>query len=126
MEYLTSVTSTLLNRSLDVAQLQQMLIAQNVANAGVEGYRQVSVDFSSLMERMEDISHGKSTDDFKKAALQQVEISDYIKTSELPSKVELDQQMVELNKAVINYQALLTAKSKLGSIMKNVISGGRS
>ncbi|WP_157496805.1 flagellar basal body rod protein FlgB [Hahella ganghwensis] len=125
MEYLTSVTSTLLNRSLDVAQLQQMVIAQNVANAGVEGYRQVSVDFSSLMQKMGEITHGQAADDAKKAEIKQLEINEYIKTSDIPSKVELDQQIIELNKAVINYQALLTAKSKLGSIMKNVIAGGK-
>ncbi len=126
MEFLSSVTSSLLNRSLDIAYLRQVVVAQNVANSGAKDYKPVSVDFGSLMHHLKNINDSHLTDLDKKKAIQDLDLDSYVSTSEMPAQVELDQQIVELNKAVINYQSLLAAKAKLGTLMKSAISGGRT
>ncbi|MBU6955232.1 flagellar basal body protein [Hahella sp. HN01] len=125
MEFLTSVTSTLLNKSLDAAQLQQRLIAQNVANASTEGYRAMSLNFKAALQHIDAVANSSLNDADKVDRINNVNFNQFVSLEETAAKVELDEQILALNKNVINYQALLTAKSKLGGIMKLAINGGR-
>lgn len=124
MEMLSSVTSALIAKALDIAQLQHGLIANNIANAQTEGYRPYRLDFKTLMGDLESIVE-KQNDDSTAAEIRAFDSNGYVEVDEMASRVLLDKEMVALTENTVHYQALLTAKSKLGKIMKTAISGAR-
>lgn len=126
MDFLSSITSTMLNKALDVAHLQQQVVAKNVANVDTQNYKPLKVDFSALMNDISNIASREGNEQLRKDELKSVDLSRYVTVDDLAVKVELDEQIIELNKTMVQYQALLTAKSKLGGIMKTAINGGRS
>lgn len=125
MDMLDSVTSTLLGKALDAAMLQHTVIANNIANVNTQGYRPYRVDFQRLLGDMQEDVDGSNGDPTAVIAhLQQMNLDNYVSADEASGRVMLDKEMVSLTKNTIQYQALLTARAKLESIMKTAVKGG--
>lgn len=108
--------------AMDALWLRQQLIAQNVANAKVDGYTAQRLNFEAVMEemaaRLEAPTGSGSAPGAVSEALQSLEILD----EGLP--VQVDREMTDSAVNGIRYQALLTSLGKLGELNRLAVSGG--
>lgn len=121
--FLESVTSQMLLHALDRSVMQHAVIANNVANVNTENFKPFRLEES---QQMNDIAQllSKGVDSKELAnAVDRLPDAYGIYESELATEVILDQEIVELTKNTLNYQALLTAKSKMGNLLSQAISG---
>jgi flagellar basal-body rod protein FlgB len=116
-----SLTSRLVMLALDGAMARHTAIAMNVANAGVEGYQPVMARFDQMVEQLRGQTVTESTfSSVKSATANQPLVPDSQAT-----QVQIDTEMAKLAQNQLQYQALLTAKSKLSSVVRMAISEGR-
>jgi len=122
---LDGITSALVTKSLDMSVMRHKVIAQNIANVNTVGYEPLKADFSfhlSELEKIVDADNGEKNATDVRA----VDLSNAVAVDSTLDKVMIDQQMSKLAQNTVNYQALLTAKGKLGSLLSMAIKGGRS
>ncbi len=113
MDILSSPVSASATNMLDALALQQKILARNIANANVEGYRPSYLNFDSYMAA---------------ATLQdQAEGNSHIRPSEhltvKSDNVQLDMELLKMQETVLHYKTLLDLLSRKGALMKTVISG---
>jgi flagellar basal-body rod protein FlgB len=121
-----STTSELVTLALNAATNRHMAIAQNIANVNNEGYRPLQVDFErqvamfkqQLLDPGRDAGSARAFDALRNAT----QISEVPDTA---AKVQLDVEVAKMVQNTMYYQALLTARSKLSSLVRMAISGGR-
>lgn len=122
---LDGITGALVGKSLDLTLMRHQVIANNIANANTQNYRPMRISFEdqlqSVVRRLE---MGGDKDHLKKQ-LELVSAHPNIALDEESTKVVLDREVAKLAQNTINYQALLAAHSGLGSILSNVIKGGK-
>lgn len=109
----------LLSKLVDVTQLRHRVLAQNVANVNTPGFRRLDVQFAdALNERM--LADGKSAT----RSCEPEVVEDQTSAARLDgNNVEIDLEMMRLNKNTLlgnTYLQLLT--TKLG-MMKRAING---
>lgn len=122
IDELSGATSALVKVMLDANLQSQRLSANNIANANSRGYSPMTVDFDRLYRDAEAIlDKGGSTVDELTTVKDSVGTSSYTQTDD--AAVSLDMEMVRLNQAVIQYQALLKAMGKYGGLVKMAING---
>ena len=120
---LESVTGALLSKALDMSLMTHQAIASNVANASTAGYQPVKIDFDSVLNAARNaVESGNSKDEIIDR-LKQLTIEPEYET--LSTSVQIDRQMVWMAKNTTHSQALVGARSELGSLMKMAINGGR-
>lgn len=124
----SSLTSRLVALALDGAMARHAAIAMNIANTNVEGYRPVAARFDELVEQI----RGRVIDRGAEAAAHNAITSVHDAMNNQPlvvdastSVVQLDVEMAKLAQNTVQYQALLTAKSKATSILRAAINEGR-
>lgn len=120
---LESVTGALLSKALDMSLLTHQAIASNIANASTAGYRPVKIDFDSVLNAAKNAVESNASKDQIIDRLQQLTVEPEYEP--LSTSVQIDRQMVWMAKNTTHYQALLSARSELGSLMKMAINGGR-
>lgn len=123
---LENPTTSLLAGVLDAVSENHSLIAENIANSNTKGYRAKHVDFDLLLQ---DLKSSVINDElYQRPNNFYQAITDIQKTS-IPIQesnmqgIALDQEMAALSKNVLRYQALLSARSELGSLMSIAIKG---
>ena len=126
MSFIESITGQLVSKALDLSLQNHKVIANNIANVDTAGYRPLKMDFETTMGQLQNIAAQNGDIDSVKQALSQVSTESSATVDEMAVKVSMDQEMVKLAKNTVNYQALLGAKSKLGSLLTMAIRGGRS
>ena len=126
-EILDTITGKILGKALDFSFIQHQVIANNIANINTRDYQPLKMnltkDFSQLIHELDqggDINTIKNDIIATKAEIQTESIVNGDR------KLLLDEQMIALTQNTLQYQALLSAKSKLGSILKLAISGDRN
>ncbi|ODB95133.1 flagellar basal-body rod protein FlgB [Candidatus Thiodiazotropha endoloripes] len=128
IENIGGVTSQLVNLALDVASLRQQVIAHNIANANTPGYQPQKVSFENILEQASVLTLDTPTEQQLTHQLRSIERKlhngDLIENINTDS-ISLDEQMVELTETVIQYKALLEARSKFGSLVKMAIKEGK-
>ncbi|ODB85642.1 flagellar basal-body rod protein FlgB [Candidatus Thiodiazotropha endoloripes] len=128
IENIGGVTSQLVNLALDVASLRQQVIAHNIANANTSGYQPQKVSFENILEQASVLTMDSPTERQLTEQLKSIERKlhngDLIEDINTNS-ISLDEQMVELTENVIQYKALLEARSKFGSLVKMAINEGK-
>ncbi|MGI4848756.1 MAG: flagellar basal body rod protein FlgB [Janthinobacterium lividum] len=105
--------------ALDASMLRQQAHAANVANAGTAGYRAVSVDFDSQLERARNSLAQRGS----------------IGSQDLPGvapalvqsagAVQLDMEMAAMAQNSVTHQSLLAALSRYLAIMASAVADGR-
>jgi flagellar basal-body rod protein FlgB len=118
-----SFTGDLILRALDAASLRHAALSANVANATTEDYRPLRVSFedqlaaarNALLSRDETVSR-RALDSLQP----RIEAGDPLR------RIHLDQEMSALMQNALRYQALLTAMSKNGAILRAAVHEGRS
>lgn len=128
IENIGGVTSQLVNLALDVSSLRQQVIAHNIANANTPGYQPQKVSFEHFLEQASVLTMDSPTEQQLTQHLESIERKlhngDLIETVNADS-ISLDEQMVELTENVLQYKALLEARSKFGSLVKMAIKEGK-
>lgn len=121
---LENVTNQLVGKALDVVMLNQQVIANNVANVNTQNYQALKVDFDALMADIKEVVQNGGDKEALKSAIQRLDLEQGAITEETIARVALDEQMVELTKNSLRYQALLNARGQLGSLVGMAIKGG--
>ncbi len=127
IENIGGVTSQLIGASLDALFMKHQVIANNIANANTFGYTSKTMSFE---QQLLTIMNAYSTDNDLSSVKQNIaSFREQLSTNEFVSSssqsVELDQEVVALTENTLRYQALLTASSKRGDIIKMAIREGR-
>lgn len=125
IDSLTGTTSALVRVMLDAHLQSQRAAAHNIANVNSDGYEAARVDFNSIYQEAEELlssKHGSQPERFENLKWQ-IADAEYLQFAQ--GSVSLDQEMVKLNEATVQYQALLKAMSKQGSLVKMAINGGQ-
>lgn len=121
-----STTSMLVTLALNASSAKHMAIAQNIANVNTEGYRPLQVDFDAQVALFKDQLLNRGNDAAAGRAIEALRAG--VKITEAPEaqgKVQLDAEVAKMTQNAIHYQTLLTARSKLSSLVRMAISGGR-
>lgn len=121
---LDNVTMDLVGKALDAALLNHKVVANNVANVNTQDYRALKLDFDRVFGSVRDAVDGGVSDEVIREALQSMDFEQGV-VADSVSRVALDQQMVELTKNSLHYQALINARGKLGSLVTAAIKGGK-
>ena len=122
------VTSRLLGLALDGALSQQAAIATNIANAQTPGYQPLAARFDDLVRQLRDRVTDRSLDadtGLLIGTLRQSLDAQPLTADPTAATVQIDMQMADLAKNSLQYQALLTAQSRLLAIDQLVVGDGR-
>lgn len=116
---LSGVTGAVVEYALDGLSLRHAAIASNIANASTPGYRPQKVSFEDLLAE----AAGGSA-----AAVAQLPAA-RVFSEPLPPGVDaravLDNEVVQLNRNVLQYQALIRGLEKYTATIGTAINEGR-
>ena len=124
---LTGVTAQAVKLALDVAVLRHQVIANNIANADTPGFTPKRVSFEEQLRGIESSLWTGRSDSAFRAKLELV--AERLGTDSIvddgDETVQIDLEMVKLADNTLRYQALISALSNRGSILRSAITGGR-
>jgi len=123
-----SITQASLSLALDAATLRHQVIANNIANAGTEGFVPQRVKFSSQIEEARrQLDGGRRIDGNQLAAMTEagVELEPVSIGSGLPARVQLDSEVAQMAQNAVHYQALLKGLSRHMGILSTAVSDGK-
>lgn len=121
MNFIEPATLALISKALDAATMRQAVHANNIANAGAEGFAPSRVSFEEHMSQVRDtLARG---DRLSTADVGELQAS--IETLGTQSKVELDTEVSALARNGLHYQALIKALDRELSMMSMAVSDGR-
>jgi flagellar basal-body rod protein FlgB len=109
-----------IGRAIDVAALRQSVHAANIANANVEGFRRLDVQFDAAVERMS-LAMNAGAQGWKESAA----IANQAAIVPTESSVRLDEEMALMAQNALRYQTLLGAFEKTMSLMRLAVREGR-
>lgn len=125
IESLTSVTTSVVETSLDGLAMQQRLIADNIANANSAGFKPSHLEFESALRAVLE-RQSTATKADTQARLEQLRTSigegELTRTADATG-VQLDIEMALLNQTVLKYQALIQGLRQFGSLKSMAIAG---
>lgn len=119
MSFIDPATLQLVIRALDANALRHQAIAQNIANAHVDGARPVRVRFEELLRPVsQSIASGQ---DFKAQDIPSARID----TDLSGARIELDAEMAAMSSNGLQYQSLIKALSRQLGIVAVAVQEGR-
>jgi flagellar basal-body rod protein FlgB len=124
----SGVTAQLVSVALDAALARHAALATNIANAETPGYQPLAARFDQLVEQLQGRVGDRSLDATTERAVRSMRESldsQPLTADPHATKVELDMQMAGLSRNSLQYQALLTAQSKLMAMEQLVIGEGK-
>lgn len=119
MHFIDPATLQLVSRALDAGALRHQAIAQNIANAHVEGARPVRVRFEELLGQVQQSLAARQG--FQAADVPSARVD----TDLSGASIELDAEMAALSSNSLQYQALLKALSRQLGIVSVAAQEGR-
>lgn len=122
---LESVTKDLAVTVLDALLLRHRVIAANIANHSSEGFRAMRLEFEAHLDPVRQALAAGSDDNAVRALLEQTKAQTALAPAPGDGVVRLDEEMAELAKNTLQYQALLTAMGKLGALKRLAVTGGQ-
>lgn len=124
---LSNIGAEILVKGLDALWLKQRVITNNIANATTPGYKSKSVEFEGVLQSA--LSNGSIDKKALERALDKLEPKlvdgDWISDSEDGNSVVLDKENIELARAQLQYNALITALNAQISRLRYAITGGQ-
>ena len=122
MEPVNPATRTLVAMALDAANLRQIAHASNIAMASTPGHRPASVAFEEHLETVrEAIARGELTP----AHLDGAQAVQLTAAPDATQTVQLDQEVGEMSRNALHYQALVKLLSKHYGTLALAADGGR-
>jgi flagellar basal-body rod protein FlgB len=129
---LFSNTFTSLEQALNYSSLKQKVISQNIANADTPNYKAQDVSFKAVLQN--ELGQNFTTNrtdarhiDFAENSTANPAIitRPNVQYNSNGNSVDLDQEMSDLAKNQIYYDALVEQENNKFAALKNVISGGK-
>lgn len=120
---LSGATSDLVLRSLDAAVVRHAVHAANIANASVEGYRPLRVEFEDQLAAARGALIGGDEAAAQRAA---ASLEPQVVAEAEAQPVQLDREVALMMENSVRYQALLGALGKNGAMLRLAIREGRS
>jgi flagellar basal-body rod protein FlgB len=122
MSLVDPVTLELVTKALDAAGLRQAVLAQNIANANVAGYKPARVSFEDQLAQVRGaLNRGESV-----SSAELANVGAIVQPDDTAGDVELDSQVAAMSQNALQYQALLKAiDSELGLVSLAVSDGKR-
>ncbi len=119
------VTLDLLQLAMNIKQAEHKAAAANVANANVPGGQKTTVDFSTMLSRLDELSPSAQQSYIDSLRNNwQAEVSTHTERSS-SEKIHLDQESAELLLASGKYKLLADALSRQLGLMSVAIGGGK-
>jgi len=117
------ITLALVKVALDAASMRHTTIANNIANAGTEGYRPMRVNFEEQLGVLSTGSTARITESTLAGA------QPFVEPAPVPEKsgaaVMIDMEMVKLAQNTLLYQAILGGLGRKMAVLSTVINGGK-
>ncbi len=110
----------LLGRAASACALQQAAHTANIANAGVEGYRRMDVQFDAELARLQVAQGASGGFEGSGTFAAQAEL-----VQSADQSVKLDQEMAAMAKNAVRYQALLGAFERTTGLLRLAIKEGK-
>ena len=120
---LSGATSDLVLRALDAGAVRHAVHAANIANASVEGYRPLRVDFEDQLAAARGALLGRDEAAARGAA---ASLEPQVVPDAGAKPVQLDREVALMMENSVRYQALLSALGKNGALLRLAIREGRS
>lgn len=125
MNWIDSISSTLLQKDLDGLWCRQQIISDNMANIETPGYKQKSVSFENELKSAMDSSQDSLKDAMTRVgSVQPVTTEDESRTSRADGNgVDLEQQMTDMFRTTTNYSYSVQQMSDYFSRLRTAITG---
>jgi flagellar basal-body rod protein FlgB len=120
---LAGATSDLVLRALDAAVVRHAVHSANIANASVEGYQPLRVDFEDQLAAARSALVGRDDAAAQRAA---ASLEPQVVPQVDAQPVQLDREVALMMENSVRYQALLSALGKNGAMLRLAIREGRS
>jgi len=124
---LDSISAEILIKGLDALWMRQRVISNNIANATTPGYKSRTVEFEGILKSV--LDGGELDKRALKRAADKLEpkltVVDWTSDSEDGNNVVLDKENIELARAQLQYNALITALNAQIQRLKYAITGGQ-
>jgi len=120
---LAGATSDLVLRALDAATVRHAVHSANIANASVEGYRPLRVEFEDQLAAARSALVGGNEAAARRAA---ATLEPQVVPEPEAQPVQLDREVALMMENSVRYQALLSALGKNGAMLRLAIREGRS
>jgi flagellar basal-body rod protein FlgB len=117
VEALETVTRSTALAALDAYWLQQQVLASNIANQATPGYKAQTVDFERYLGQLD--AAVRAASDGGTDAIDA--LRPQLRTT--GEDVQLDAQIAEITKNSLQYQAVLTALTRLQSLNRIAVGG---
>jgi flagellar basal-body rod protein FlgB len=126
-EGLEAITTAALGLALDAATLRHQAIATNIANADVEGYVPLMVNFEAQLDdaRREIDRHGSLDALSLSRVAPRLERSADTGALGLSPKVQLDIEVAHMAQNGVQYQALVKGLEKHYAILSTAVGDGK-
>lgn|SRR5262245_56068792 len=120
---LNSATGELVLRALDAGVARHAVHAANVANASVEGYRPLRLEFEDQLAAARSALLSRDEAVAKRAVAQ---LEPRVAPEAGAREVQLDREVALMTENSVRYQALLGALGKNGALLRLAIREGRN
>jgi len=119
IDALSSDTISLVKLALDVAQQNQKILANNIANINAKNFEPLKMDFAAIFDgHLELLSKNGDVEGID-AVRKEVASGDFVeKTIDKPT---IESQVVSMTDNVVRYKALINAVNARGDIMNMAI-----
>lgn len=121
---LLGVTGMMVEYALDGLSLRHAAIASNIANANTPGYRPKKVSFEAQLASVA-TQAGAALSPASVAQLPQPQVSSESPVDGSAARALVDNEIVQLNRNVLQYQALIRGIEKYRGTINTAINEGR-
>ncbi|HAN20864.1 MAG: flagellar basal-body rod protein FlgB [Clostridiales bacterium GWF2_36_10] len=125
--YLEGVSMNVLQKSLDAVWLRQQVISNNIANSETPGYKTKSIEFENIFKDL--LNDNYDNISAVKRAIENIEPvlteNSTASTKEDGNSVNLDYENIELARAQIQYDYLISSLTSQINRLKYAINGGK-
>lgn len=122
---LTGITGSIVEYALDGLSLRHTAIAANIANANSAGYRPMRVSFENQISALINAAGTESTSGTAPMQLPAPLISTEPPVADALRRSALENEIVQLNRNVLQYQALIKGLDKYTSTISAAINEGK-
>lgn len=122
---LTGITGTVVEYALDGLALRHTAIAANIANANTPGYRPLQVSFEGQLASVAAQINNGGGGDVPLSSLPAPQVATMPPIAQGQGRQVLEGEIINLNRNVMQYQALIRGLDKYTAMLSTAINEGR-
>ncbi|MEM9584764.1 MAG: hypothetical protein AAGA08_16760 [Pseudomonadota bacterium] len=111
------LSAVLVRKALDGLMMRQNYIAQNLANAGTEGYVPARVTFENELQAV-------STKGIESIRAVDPQVT-YVNSDALAAEMRIDLELARASQTAMRYAALIDLRARQTSLGMSVVQGGQ-